>query len=88
MCLLLTRQIAQGALDRFDDEPPLRLLPRFAQRSELVADLRGQPEADLRIVLTRAPPSPAGGGPTLPFVNLLFEPPDVRINVCASNNFR
>ena len=51
MCLLLTRQIAQVALDRFDDEPPLRLLPHFAQRSELVADFRGQPEADLRIVL-------------------------------------
>ena len=69
MRLLLARHIAKITFHRFDDEPPLRLLPHLAQCQELVARRLRKPKADLRIILDalsaiarrRTPDSPGGG---------------------------
>ena len=49
--LLAARQMAQIAIDRLDDEAPLRLLAYFAERPKLVARVSRQAKTDLRIVL-------------------------------------
>ena len=86
--LLLARQVAQIALDRLNDEPPLRLFPDLAQCEEFVACLCRQPEAHLRIILhalavvaRRRAADPSHNFPLLSSRHREFE-------VCASNNFR
>jgi hypothetical protein len=53
---LLRRKVSEVALDRIDDQAPLRLRAKLAQHDQLVADVARKPDADLRVVLDALAP--------------------------------